>query len=195
MRSYWQTASPMNVTEQQKRMTAEEFLRRPDDGNRYELIEGVLTMMSPVGGDHCEVVAAVTQLLRGHVKQNRLGKVYAGEPGFLLARDPDTVRAPDVAFVSDDRLAKLTDTSGFLETSPDLAVEVISPSDSFSYVEEKARMWLDAGTRMVLLVDPASRTVYVYRGSGRVATLSEQDTLDAGEAVPGWKVPVREFFG
>jgi len=175
-------------------MTAEELLRMPHEGDRYELIDGELIMLSPAGGEHCEVTANITMLLAMHVKAKKLGNVYTGEPGFVLARDPDTVRAPDVAFVSNDRLAKLPQTSGFLETAPDLAVEVISPNDTFSYVEQKAKAWLEAGTRLVLVVDPATRCVYLYGGSGRIATLTESDTLDASETVPGWQVPVREFF-
>jgi Uma2 family endonuclease len=176
-------------------MSAEELLRLPDDGNRYELIAGELVVMSPSRWEHGLIAGQIASLLGAYLLGKNLGRLLVAEPGFILSRDPDTVRVPDVAFVSNERLEQVADPSKFAEVAPDLAVEVISPSDSFSYVEEKARMWLDAGTRMVLLVDPASRTVYVYRGSGRVATLSEQDTLDAAEAVPGWKVPVREFFG
>ena len=175
-------------------MTAEELLRLPDDGHRYELIEGELRMMSPAGSRHGRAAMRVGSMLDQHVRARRLGTVYAAETGFLLSRDPDTVRAPDAAFVSTERLARVPETDGYLEVPPDLVVEVISPSDRFTEVEEKVQAWLKAGTRLVLVVDPSTRTVYVYHGAGRVTVLTEEDTLDAGDVVPGWRVPVREFF-
>ncbi|NOX55128.1 MAG: Uma2 family endonuclease [Planctomycetes bacterium] len=175
-------------------MTAEELLRLPDDGHRYELIKGELRMMSPAGFEHGRVAIRVGALLDEDVRKNDLGSTCGAETGFLLCRDPDTVLAPDAAFVKKERLEGLEDTRGYLPFAPELAVEVISPSDSFTEVEEKARTWLQAGTRMVLVVDPTPRVVYIYRGAGRTATLTEQDTLEADDVVPGWRVPVRELF-
>jgi len=182
------------ATVQEKSLTVEEFLRMPDDGNRYELVGGELVQMSPSGWDHSQIAGQIAGLLWQHVAANKLGRVGVAEPGFVLSRQPATVRVPDVAFVSSERLRQIADGSKFPEIAPDLAVEVISPNDSFSYVEQKAREWLAAGTRMVLVVDPATRTVYIYRGTGRESALGEGDTLDASDAVPGWRVPVRQFF-
>jgi len=175
-------------------MTAEELLGMPDDGNRYELIEGKLIVNSPAGGEHGQIAAQIAGLLWTHVSANRLGRILVAEPGFLLARDPDTVRAPDVAFVSKERLEKLADRRGYLELAPDLAVEVVSPTDTFTAVQQKAQAWLAAGTRMVLVVDPETRRVHVYQPAGTVAVLGTDDELDAADAVPGWRVPVRRFF-
>jgi len=150
--------------------------------------------MSPAGGDHGRVAMRIGSLLDQHVRRSGSGTVFAAETGFILSRDPDTVLAPDVAFVSSERLAGLKDTSGYLELAPDLAVEVISPTDTFTEVEKKASIWLQAGTRMVLLVDPAARSVYVYRGRKQVVALDESDELEADDVVPGWRVLVGTFF-
>ena len=112
-------------------MTARQLTQVPDDGNRYELVLGELRMMSPTGGRHGRVTHNLALLLGLHVRQHDLGVVYAAETGFLLSRDPDTVRAPDVAFVNKVRLAEVDDDSGFMPLAPDLVAEVLSPNDSF----------------------------------------------------------------
>ena len=114
------------------------------------------------------------------------------DPGFLLGRDH--VRAPDAAFITADRVTDAGDRPGFWPGAPDLAVEVISPRDTYSDVAEKALDWLDAGTRMVLVVDPRCQTVTVYRSSSNIVVLSEDDAIDGADVVPGWKLPVREIF-
>ncbi len=175
-------------------ITAEQLLAMPNDGNRYELIEGELHMMSPAGNVHGETAANITALLWNHVRQHRLGKVFAAETGFLLSRDPDTVRAPDVAFVASESLPNNATESSYLPLAPNLAVEVVSPGDSSTQVEQKARMWLDMGTALVLVVDPATRTVRVYRTQDSIAVLTCPDRLDASDVVAGWQPTVGEFF-
>jgi Uma2 family endonuclease len=174
--------------------TAEQLAQLPSDGNRYELVEGVLIMMSPAGGRHGRIAGRVFKLLANHVDDHALGCTFAAETGFLLARNPDTVRAPDAAFVSQDKMASLEDDSGFLPFAPDLAVEVVSPTDPFAAVEQKAFHWLNAGTRLVLIVEPASETVHAYRSRSNITVLNATEWLDATDVIPGWKVQVMHFF-
>jgi Uma2 family endonuclease len=174
--------------------TADQLAHMPSDGNRYELVEGVLNMMSPAGFRHGRITARINKLLAIHVDDNDLGATFAAETGCRLARNPDTVRAADAAFVAHEKLHELQDDSGFLPFAPDLAVEVVSPNDTFADVEKKAFTWLEAGTRLVLLVDPASETVHAYRSRASIVVLTSNDVLDASDAVPGWKVRVAEFF-
>lgn len=175
-------------------VTAEQMFVMPDDGNRYELIRGELRMMSPAGGRHGRVAHNLGLILGNHVRRENLGVVYAAETGFLLERDPDTVRAPDAAFVSQAKSRTIDADAGYLPLAPDLACEVISPSDTFSKVEEKASDWLAAGTQLVLLVDPETRKLHVYRAADKIVVLDEESTLDASDVVPGWRFSVSELF-
>ena len=175
-------------------ITAEQLSEMPENGKRYELILGELRMMSPAGGRHGRVAHNVGLILGSHVRRAKLGVVFAAETGFLIARDPDTVRAPDVAFVIGERLEHIEDDSGYLPLAPDLVGEVISPRDTFSEVEEKALGWLSVGTRMVLLIDPGTRTLHVYRAADDITVLDEEAELDAGDVVSGWRFVVGELF-
>lgn len=172
--------------------TATDLLRMPDDGFRYELVRGELTKMSPAGHKHGRFAANITGSLVPHVKANKLGAVYAAETGFWLASEPDTVRAPDVAFVSQKRLDEVGDVDGFWPGAPDLVVEVISPSDAYTDVEEKVFEWLGAGARLVVVVTPRKRAM--YRSLTDIRILTEEDTLDGGDVVPGWTMAVKEIF-
>ena len=174
--------------------TAEELLRMPDDGLRYELVKGELREMPPAGSEHGTVAMNAGRLLGNHVKANKLGQVYAAETGFKIASDPDTVRAPDAAFVSGDRAERAGRVTGYWPGAPDLAVEVTSPSDTHTEVVEKALAWLEAGCRMVLVVDPGQRTVTVYRALDDIRMLTHGETLDGADVVPGWRLPVAELF-
>ena len=127
----------------------------PDDGFRYELVQGELRRMNPAGNVHGRVAMSFAWRLAQYVDENKLGTVYAAETGFRLATDPDTVRAPDAAFVSRASNEAVGEVEGFWPESPDLAVEVISPGDNYADVEEKVFAWLDAGTKIVV-VNPAS---------------------------------------
>jgi Uma2 family endonuclease len=175
-------------------ITAEELLRMPDDGYRSELVRGELRKMAPAGHLHGRVAINVTTPLDRHVRAHHLGVVYAAETGFKLASNPDTVRAPDVAFIRRECVEEAGDVEGYWPGAPDLAVEVISPSDTYADVQEKVFDWLEAGTRMVILVMPRKRAVTVYRSLTDMIMLTEHDTLDGADVVPGWKIPVRELF-
>ena len=172
----------------------EQFATLSPDAGRSELVEGELRMMLPAGGRHGRVAMNCGRLLANHVDEHMLGVVYAAETGFVLARDPDTVRAPDVAFVSADRVSDIGDETAFVPFAPDMAIEVVSPSDSFSGLEEKAFSWLNAGTRLVLLVDPANETVHVYRSTDDIAVLGKGDVISASDVVDGWQVAVAKLF-
>ena len=150
--------------------------------------------MTPAGHHHGRVAINLTTPLDQHVRAHRLGVVFAAETGFRLESDPDTVRAPDVAFIQRERAEKVGDGDGYWPGAPDLAVEVVSPGDSFGEVEEKVFDWLDAGCRMVVVVNPRKRTATVYRSRSDIAVLTEGDELDGGDVVPGWRLPVRELF-
>jgi Uma2 family endonuclease len=175
-------------------ITAEALLRMPDDGYRYELVRGELRKMAPAGHLHGRIAINVTTPLDQYVRTHSLGSVYAAETGFKLASNPDVVRAPDVAFIRRERVEEVGDIEGYWPGAPDLAVEVISPSDTYSDVQEKVFDWLEAGTRMVILVMPRKRTITIYRSLTDITILTEHDTLDGGEVVPGWQIPVRELF-
>jgi len=175
-------------------MTAEELLRMPDDGYRYELVRGELRKMAPAGHLHGRIAINITTPLDRHVRAHNLGAVYAAETGFKLASNPDVVRAPDVAYIQRERVEEIGEVEGYWPGAPDLAVEVISPSDTYADVQEKVVDWIEAGTRIVILVIPRKRTVTVYRSLTDIVMLTEHDILDGGDVVPGWKIPVRELF-
>ena len=169
-------------------MTADELLQLPEDGWRYELVRGELRKMSPSGARHGEIASALNASLRMFVRQHRLGKTYAAETGFKIARDPDSVRAPDTAFVRADRVVK---TDKFFEGAPDAAFEVVSPSDGYTEVVAKTQQWLRAGVRVVVIIEPQTETVRIHRAdSVTVAT----DVLEIDDVIPGWRLPLAELF-
>ena len=143
-------------------MTAEELLQLPDDNWRYELIRGGLRRMAPAGWEHGVLAMRIGSRLDQFVTANRLGIVLAAETGFILERNPDTVRAPDAAFVRLDRIPARSLPKGYWSGAPDLAVEVISPSDSAQEVDEKVDTWLSGGASEVWTIDPVSRAVVLH---------------------------------
>jgi Uma2 family endonuclease len=171
-------------------MTAEELFKLDDDSHRHELIKGELLTMSPPGKEHGLVSINLSTLLHNHVKVNNLGVLYA-ETGFRLESNPDTVLAPDIAFITRDRVG--TRSQFYHSGPPDLAVEVISPSDSVPKVERKTALWLQFGTRSVWLVNPRKRTVEVVRADGERRLFHESDEL-VDDTVPGFRVAVSEIF-
>ena len=182
------------MTTRTRPTTAEELLNMPDDGFRYELVRGKLRKMVPAGQFHGEYSMNVGISLGGYVKGNRLGKTYSSDTGFVLATDPDHVRVPDVAFISNERLEELGESHAFARGAPDVAVEVISPTDRYTDVEEKVADWHDAGTVAVIVVDPRRRTVKVHRSPDAAVVLTEDEVLEVGDAIPGWRLPVKDIF-
>lgn len=175
-------------------ITADELLQMKDDGFRYELSRGELIKMSPAGHHHGRIALNFTTPLDQFVRANQLGAVYAAETGFKLAENPDVVRAPDAAFIRRERVEEVGQTGGFWPGAPDLAAEVVSPGDTYAEVQDKIADWLDAGTRLVVVVKPSTQTVDLYRSRSDIRILTIDDVLDGGEVVPNWTLPVRDIF-
>jgi Uma2 family endonuclease len=175
-------------------VTAEQLLYMPNDGFRYELIAGEVKKMSPAGWKHGLIAGRLHGWLYAYVEKHKLGAIFASETGFLLASDPDTVRAPDIAFVCRERLSAEASSEAFWPGPPDLAVEVVSPGDTVHEVDDKVKSWLDAGTRMVWVIDPKWQSVTVYRSAASVTVLTENDELSGEEVIEGFRCVVGELF-
>ncbi len=180
------------ATTQPHIVSAEQLLKTPDLG-RCELVRGELIMMTPAGFEHGSIVAKMTAPLGGFVKKHQLGRVTGVGTGFLIGHDPDTVRAPDVAFVRAGRIPA-EPVRGFFPGAPDLAVEVLSPDDRASRVLDKVHQWLEAGCGIVWVVDPEKQTVTVHEGPNRTATLRTADELSGADLLPGFRFPVAKIF-
>jgi Uma2 family endonuclease len=175
-------------------MNAEELLALPRGQFRYELINGELKKMSPTGHEHGRITIRLTVPLAQHVRNRGLGEMYAAETGFQLSSNPDTVRAPDIAFVSQTRVEAVGTAPGYWPGAPDLAVEVVSPNDRIGEVEEKVAEWLEAGARMVWVVSPKLHTVTVYQSLTDIVTLTEKDILRGGDVVPDFEISIAKIF-
>lgn len=177
-----------------KLLTADELFWLPDS-KRYELRQGELIQMSPANPKHGKITIRFGGRLADYVYANDLGEVLGGDPGFTLQRGPDTVRAPDIAFIRKDRVPPggLTE-DGFWDGAPDLAVEIVSPGDSARDIREKIDEYLAAGGRLVWVMYPRTRRVTVHRANGTVSELSADDTLVGEDVVPGFSWPVAEVF-
>lgn len=176
-------------------MTAQELLDYRHEPYRQELIDGILYEMEPPGAQHGFVASQIGDLLKRHVGEAGLGVVFTSEVGFHLASDPDTVRGPDVSFVSRARVDEAGIPAGYWPGPPDLAIEVVSPNDRRSQVEGKALHWLAAGTRAVVVLDPPLRAATVYRARDDIRVLTDDEQLDLGDVVPGWSARVGDLFG
>ena len=175
-------------------MTAEELLALPKgDGRRFELIRGVLVERMPSGKSQGIVSSRIDRILGNYAEDNDFGVTLSNDTGHRLDRDPDTVRAPDVAWFAPGRLPE--DIEGFPELAPDLAIEVKSPGNSWPEIAATAYMWLCYGSRQVWVADPPSTTVTVYNNLNRdPVTLGEDDILDGGDLLPGFSTPVWRLF-
>ncbi len=181
----------MSTTTQTHLMTAEELGKLDDWFYRYELIKGELLTMSPAGAKHGKVTMNLAIRLGMHVNANNLGVLFSADTGFKLESNPDTVLAPDISFISRDRVGTISD--GFHPGAPDLAVEVISPNDPRPQVARKTSLWLELGAKSVWNVHPRKRTVEVIRADGVKELLNETDEL-VDDTVPGFRVKVSEIF-
>ncbi|MDQ3043560.1 MAG: Uma2 family endonuclease [Chloroflexota bacterium] len=175
-------------------MTADELASLADEMGHYELLRGELLPVSPTRARHGEIAGVFAAHLGGYMLATLSGRLYVAETGFVLGHNPDIVLAPDVAFVRADRLPADAARRGFLAVAPDLAVEIVSPSDRAGLVVEKVTAYLAAGTRLVCVVRPEQRALTLHRPDQPPLELSENATLDGGEVLPGFQIAVRDLF-
>ncbi len=176
-----------------KPITVEAFEAMPLEG-RWELVDGEMVAMSPSAEVSAAISAAITILVGQHVRAHRLGRMYTAEGGFVLFPDRATVRAPDVAFVRAERVPHGEARKHFARLAPDLVVEVLSPTDRASEVVAKIEMYQEAGVPLIWLVDPEDATVTVIAAGQPTVVLKLTDTLDGGDILPGFSVPVADIF-
>ncbi len=181
-----------------KLMTADELLALPDyvDGSdrRYELIRGELRTMSPTKPLHGVICGRLTVKVGSFVEEHELGEVFGAETGFLVQTDPDSIIAADVAFVSKERLATAETLEKFFPFAPDLAVEVLSPSNTGNEIDDKIAFYFAAGARLVWIVNPKRRTVAVYSSEVEVRIFGEAETLEGGDVLPGFSYELSRLF-
>ena len=175
-------------------LSADDLLRMRIPDKRSELVRGALIVREPAGYLHGRVAMNLGHELALHVKRTGAGAVFAAETGFKLASNPDTVRAPDVAFVAKDRLPS-RDTRGYPALAPDLVVEVLSPDDRPGEVLAKVGDWVSAGSRLVWVVDPERRVARVYRQDGTEAIVVDTGALDGEDVLPGFRCALATIFG
>ncbi|MBA2693416.1 MAG: Uma2 family endonuclease [Rubrobacter sp.] len=174
--------------------TAEELIAMPDDGVRREVVKGELREVPLADASHGDVAMNLGALLKNHVKANDLGRVPAAETGFIITRNPDTTRAPDTGFISKERIPTEGVPDGYWELAPDLAVEVVSPNDTATEVQEKIREWIEAGVRLVWVVYPKTKSVVVHKSLKDIETFTEEETLTGEGVLPGFECVVKEIF-
>jgi len=175
-------------------MGVEDLYLMPADDMHHELVHGVLVSEPLAGPRHGRVAATIVQLLGRHVRKHRLGVVLTCDTGFVLHRSPDTVRGPDVAFISRRRYDAVPDEVGAFPGAPDLAVEVLSPHDRASRVHAKVADYLAAGTPLVWVVDPDRATVTTYRALLEPQFLEGDAELSAEDILPGFRIAVARLF-
>lgn len=182
------------VTATNTLVTENDLLLMPKDGYRYELIEGELHRMTPAGGEHGVLASTFNIALGYFIDLHDLGVTCAAETGFTLAKNPDTTRAPDFAFVSNARIPQTGIPKSYWPFAPDLAVEVVSPNDTYNEVEDKITTWLHYGTLIVIVINPRQRNVKVYRSLTDITIFNIGDTLTLPDMFPGFSYPVSKLF-
>jgi Uma2 family endonuclease len=185
-----ETASPQEET---REMTGEELFALGDIG-RAELVKGKLIRMSPTGHPHGYIEFNLGRILGNFVYERQLGRVLGGEVGIYTGRDPDTVRGADVAFISNERLTQVQSES-YLDVAPELIVEVLSPDDSWSEVNEKLEEYFAIGVQMIWVADPRRQQINVYHSLTEIERFTRDDVLSGGQVLPGFSIPVAELFG
>lgn len=178
----------------EKLLTAEEFLRLPNDGPRAELVRGIVVMMNLPNYGHGAITSNIDILLGSFVKQHALGRTIVTDSGVVTKREPDSVRGPDVAYYSYERIPKGTRVRGYPDVTPDLVFEVLSPSDRWSEMLTKVAEFLKAGVRAACVLDPAPGTVQVFRPEQPPQQFAANDEFSLPDIVAGWQVNVAEFF-
>jgi Uma2 family endonuclease len=180
------------MSEAARLLTAEQLFDYPDS-KHYELVRGVPRVCEPPGGVHGRLAVKIAAQLLDHVEGLGFGTVLV-EAGYVLRRAPDTVRGPDVSFISTTRLPPDRIPEHFIPEAPDLAVEILSPSSRWSEVEEKVADYLAGGTRVVWVVDPTERRVVVRYPDRPPRMLGPSDILDGEDVVPGFALALRDLL-
>jgi Uma2 family endonuclease len=179
----------------QKPLTAEEYLKLPDDpGTRHELVRGELVEVGFATAVPGWIVGLIFELLTEFVRRENLGVVFGDGVGYIVTRNPDSVRGPDVSFVSAKRVAEVGIPNGNWPFAPDLAVEVFSPGDRRKRLQAKIRDYLGGGSRLVWVVWPTTRSLTAYSVDGLVRTFGPNDELEGGDVLPGFRVRVADLF-
>ena len=175
-------------------LTADDLLRLSSKGVRGELIRGVLVETMVPGQEHGKIIVRLSAFLFNFVEPRRLGTLVAADSGVWLERDPDTVRGPDIAFTSAQRLPLGTRIPGYTEVIPDLVIEVRSPNDTRRDIHDKARMWISHGVRLVWAIHPNTRTVDIHQPDQPVRTLTADASLDGADILPGFTCELTKIF-
>lgn len=176
-------------------MTAEDLLALPDvPGKRLELVRGELVEMPGATALHGDIVWVITSLLKAFVRLHKLGRVYGDAVSYIVARDPDIVRIPDVSFIARERVPAEGVPDTYWPFAPDLAVEVVSAGDRRQKIYAKVQDYLASGTRMVWVAWPSTRTVIAHGADGAVRRYGPDDELDGGDVLPGFRVRVADLF-
>ena len=182
------------ATAKNKLLSADDLLRLSSQGVKGELIEGVLHETVSVGKVHARIAIRIGGEFDRYARRHRLGQVGGSDGGVFIQRNPDTVREPDLYFVSAERLPLDDHSNGYLEVMPELVVEIVPPSDSEQDVGDKIAMWLDNGVSVVLEVRPETRSITTHRSGVPAVTLRDDDVLDGGDVLPGFALPLGEIF-
>jgi Uma2 family endonuclease len=175
-------------------VTAAELLAMGSGADHTELVEGVLVEMSPANRVHGRIASDLHGYLWTHVRAHDLGELYVAETGFIVARNPDSVLVPDIAFVEASRLDVNQSLPGFVPFAPDLAIEIESPSNTRTEFQRKIKLYFGGGARLIWLVRPIQRTVIVFTGGTAETALGAADTLDGGDVLPGFRLPLANLF-
>ena len=175
-------------------VTADELSRMSSEGKRGELIRGVFCPTMATTEEHGAIVANLVGILSAVIRPNKLGRLMASDSGVQVEWNPDTVREPDIAFITAERRPQGTVVKGYTEIPPDLVVEVVSQSDSVRSINDKADMWIRAGVRLVWVLWPETRMIDVHRAGEQTATLREDDTLTGSDVLPQFTCPVKNIF-
>jgi Uma2 family endonuclease len=184
--------APSSAVEMPRLVTGEQLAGLGDIG-RTELVKGVIVRMSPTGYSHGRVESNAGAILSAFVRQHKLGEVFVGEVGIYTARHPDTVRGADVAYISNERMARVQ-SSSYLDIAPELVVEILSPDDRWGDLVDKLSEYFAVGVQVVWVADPKTQSVYVYRSPDKVQHFSVEDALPGGDVLPGFSVSVAELF-
>ncbi len=188
-------AQPVYVPRPGRPWAIDDLYRLSDDENRYELVQGDLLMMSPASPVQGRFASRLDRALGQYADEHNLGEVYVAEPGFILKPEPDAViRVPDIAFVRTERIPPPEEQTGFWNIAPDLAVEVISPSETAAEIQAKVHDYLEAGTALIWLVYPQTQTVVEYRSLREIVQYGRDDTLEGGTVLPGFRYPLTRLF-